>query len=173
MKGTVFRLLLRLSLRLSLLLVLLAGAPAARALCVSPLCSCSVSTTALLFGAHNPLAGATDSSASVRVNCGGVAGLLIPFRIDLGRGGAASYAPRRLSSGTNTLAYNLYADAGRTSVWGDGTGGSVAVDSSVLLDVLGWAPTRTFTVYGRIGAGQTATVPGSYADSISVTVTYY
>ena len=109
----------------------------------------------------------------MRVGCGGVAGLLIPFRIDLGRGGAASYAPRRLSSGMNTLSYNLYADAGRTSVWGDGTGGSVAVESSVLLDVLGWAPTQSFTVYGRIGAGQTGAVPGSYADTVSVTVTYY
>ena len=78
-----------------------------------------------------------------------------------------------LSSGMNTLSYNLYADAGRTSVWGDGTGGSVAVESSVLLDVLGWAPTQSFTVYGRIGAGQTGAVPGSYADTVSVTVTYY
>ena len=160
-------------LRLALLLALTAFAPAARALCVSPLCTCTASTTALVFGAHNPLGGATDSTGSVRVSCGGVAGLLIPFRIDLGRGGAAGYAPRRLASGANTLAYNLYGDAGRTSVWGDGTGGSVSANSSVLLDALGWAPMQTFTIYGRIGAGQTTAVPGSYADTISVTVTYY
>lgn len=160
-------------LRLALLLALTAVAPAARALCLSPLCSCTASTTALVFGAHNPLGGATDSTGSVRVTCGGVAGLLIPFRIDLGRGGAAGYAPRRLASGANTLAYNLYTDAGRTSVWGDGTGGSVSTSSSVLLDVLGWAPAQSFTIYGRIGAGQTGAVPGSYADTVSVTVTYY
>ena len=160
-------------LRFALLVALLAAASAARALCVSPLCSCTAATTALVFGAHNPLGGATDSTGSVRVTCGGVAGLLIPFRIDLGRGSAGGYAPRRLASGANTLAYNLYSDAGRTSVWGDGTGGSVAVEGSVLLDLLGWAPAQSHVVYGRIGTGQTGTVPGSYADTVSVTVTYY
>lgn len=157
---------------LALALALLAGS--AQALCASPLCSCGVSTTALNFGALNPLAaGATDSAGSVQVSCGGVAGLLIPYRIDLSRGGGASYGARRLASGANLLAYNLYTDNSRLTVWGDGSGGSSPVESSLLLDLLGLAPPRTHTVYGRVPAGQSSAVPGSYVDTITVTVTYY
>lgn len=145
----------------------------ARALCVSPLCSCSVTTTSLAFGTHQPLSGsATDSVGSVRVACGGVAGLLIPYTVGLGAGGSGNVLARRLSSGAHTLGYGLYTDAARTTPWGD-AGGGVQLSSSILLDVLGLAPAVTHTVYGRIPAGQTTTVPGSYADTLSVTLTYY
>lgn len=157
------------------LVLMVAGwlaAGAAQALCLGPVCSCSVSTTPVAFGSHNPLGGATDSTGSVRVNCSGVAGLLIPYSISLSTGGAGGYGPRRMGSGANTLAYNLYSDPTRSSVWGDGSGGSAKLSSSVLLDVLGLSPLQTHTVYGRIPAGQTAAVPGSYADTITVTITY-
>lgn len=156
----------------ALLLALGLAAGGAQALCLGPVCSCSVSTTPVAFGSHNPLGGATDSTGSVRVNCGGLAGLLIPYRIDLSTGGGASYSARRMSSGANTLAYNLYSDPTRSTVWGNGIGGSASVNAAVLLDVLGLSPLQTHTVYGRIPSGQTSAVPGSYADTITVTITY-
>jgi len=145
----------------------------ARALCVSPLCSCSVTTTSLAFGTHQPLSGsATDSVGSVRVACGGVAGLLIPYTVGLSAGGSGNVAARRMSSGAHTLGYALYSDAGRTTPWGDVSGG-LLLSSSILLDVLGLAPVSTHSVYGRIPAGQTTTVPGVYSDTLTVTLTYY
>ena len=156
---------------LALLLWLVAGP--AQALCISPLCSCSVTTTNVVFGNHNPLASSnTDSTGSVRVGCGGVAGLLIPYQIDITRGGGASYGARRMNSGANQLAYNLYTDNTYLTAWGDGSGGSQSVSSGILLDVLGLSPQQTHWIYGRIPGSQTTAVPGSYIDTITVTVTY-
>ena len=153
--------------------MLLGACGSARALCVPVACSCAVATTNVAFGTYNPLAfGNTDTSASLKVTCGGVAGLLIPFDIALSAGGSGSATSRRLSSGARTLTYNLYADAAYTTVWGDGTTAPV-VSASVLLDVLGLAPAQQFWVYGRIPGRQLTAVPGVYADAINVTVTYY
>lgn len=58
------------------------------------------------------------------------------------------------------------------SPWGDIARGT-AVSGSIQLSVLGSAAPVTHTVYGRIPSGQTTTVPGAYADTITVTVTYY
>lgn len=155
----------------ALLLALWAGD--ARALCTIT-CSCSVSTTPVVFGSFNPLSAANvDSTGSVKVDCGGIAGLLIPYRVDLTTGSGGSYSARRLKSGANQLAYNLYWDSGHTQIWGDGSGSSVAGTASMLLDVLGLSPPATHWIYGRIPGAQTATVPGSYSDTVAVTLTYY
>lgn len=149
------------------------AAPPARALCVGPVCSCTLSTSPVAFGTVNPLAaGATLGVGNVRMSCGGVAGLLIPYRIDLGPGASGNVGARRLYAGANTLAYNLYSDAARSTVWGDGSAGS-PVNGSILLDVLGLSPAVNHAVYGRIPSGQTSTVPGSYGDTVTVTLTYY
>jgi spore coat protein U-like protein len=156
-----------------LLALLLAWPPAARALCLGPVCSCGVSAGTLNFGSHNPLSGnPTDSTATVSVQCGGVAGLLIPYEVALSAGGSGLVGARRLSSGGHTLAYGLYGNAARTTVWGDASGGAVMVDS-ILLSILGLAPPRLHTVYGRIPAGPTNAVPGSYTDTITLTLTYF
>jgi spore coat protein U-like protein len=127
------------------------------------LSSCSVSATNLAFGTYDPLAGSpTDGSSTVTVQCT----LLAPFNIGLnaGVGSGATVSARIMTSGANTLAYSLYQDASRATVWGNtpvtdtvsGTGTGVAVP---------------FTVYGRIPNGQNA-APGSYADTITVTVNF-
>lgn len=160
---------------LGLLLAWLGLAPRpAQALCLTPLCTCGVSTTSIAFGAYNPLQfGPVDSTGSVRMSCGGVAGLLIPYTIELGGGSSGNPAARRMSSGSQTLNYALYSDSNRLTLWGNGAGGAPALNSAVLLDVLGLSPTQVHTIHGRIAARQTSVVPGSYADVITVTVTYY
>ena len=161
------------TLRFSLLLWLWLHLPAAQALCIGPLCSCTVSTGNVVFGSVNPLAiGSTDSTGSVRVTCGGVADLAIPYQIELGPGGSGSVAARRMSSGANSLGYGLYSDPSRSSSWGNIAQG-MAVSGFIQLGVLGSAPPVTHTVYGRIPSGQITAVPGVYADTITVTVTYY
>lgn len=152
------------------LLVLLAAAAllpaAARA-------SCSASAAPTLFGTYNPLsASANLSTGSVTVTCGiNSIAILQSYTVALSTGGSASYAPRRMHAGANTLQYQLYRDAGRTSVWGDGTAGSAVVSGGFLLSVL--VPvSATHTVYGRIPALQTSVPVGSYTDTITVTVSY-
>ncbi|MFG6429203.1 spore coat U domain-containing protein [Roseateles sp. LYH14W] len=156
------------------LCLLLAWAGPARALCLPALCSCGVTTTNLAFGTYSPLAfGNTDSTGSVRVSCGGVAGLLIPFNIAISAGASGSYANRLMKSGAHSLAYNLYTDASYTTRWGDGSASTQLVSAGMLLDVLGLSPPQNFYIYGRIPGRQVTTVPGVYSDTISVTLTYY
>lgn len=144
----------------------------AQALCLGPVCSCSASAGTLPFGTHNPLAGsATDGSVTLSVSCGGVAGLLIPYEVALNGGGSGNPAARRMASGANTLPYGLFKDSGRSQPWGDA--GALVIADSILLDVLGLAPARQHTVYGRIPPGPSTAVPGSYSDTITLIVTYF
>ena len=137
-------------------------------------CSCSVSTTNVVFGAVSPLSSAnTDSVGGVSVTCGGIAGLFIPLTVDISKGGGSSFAARGMAYGGYTLSYNLYTDNGRSSVFGDGTNGTAHASSSVQLSALGTGPTVSVPVYGRVFGSQTGVVPGAYSDTITVTLTYY
>ncbi|WP_077033757.1 spore coat U domain-containing protein [Pelomonas sp. KK5] len=159
---------------LLVLFLLLSAALPARALCVLPLCTCTLTTANVAFGSYNPMSfSPTDSTGSVSVSCGGVAGLLIPMTVAISTGSSGSYGTRKLRSGANTLDYNLYTDASYTTILGDGSGATQLANLSLLLDVLGLAPAQTVWVYGRIPARQLAAVPGVYADTINVTLTYY
>src|SRR5688572_25492513 len=133
--------------------------------------TCSVSATALGFGSYNTLSPLnTDATGTVSVTCSNLLSLLVSYDVLLSKGGAGSYSPRRLASGGNTLNYNLYTSILRTTIWGDGTGGSSKVTDGYLLGAI--VPvTRNLTVYGRIPAQQNV-ASGTYTDSITVTVNY-
>lgn len=129
--------------------------------CLQPAFACSVSATPLVFGAIDPLVAApTDSAAEVFVTCPAHT----EYSIQLSSGNG-SYLARYLVSGAHRLYYNLYADASRFTIWGDGSGGSATVAGSA--DSTG----STHTIHGRIPHDSTA-VPGSYGDTIIVTISY-
>ena len=71
-----------------------------------------------------------------------------------------------MTSGANLLNYNLYVDAARTNVWGDGSGTTFTIANS------GTGAAQAVNVYGRVPSGQTTVPPGGYADTVAVTVTY-
>ena len=138
-------------------------------------CSATVSATTMGFGNYNPNAavGASDTTSTVTVNgtINGVVGLFntLSYSISLSAGASSTLADRRLVFGSNTLAYNLYTDSGRASIWG---ANSVNDSVNLLISLLGSATfTRNYTVYGRIAAAQYVT-PGLYANTITVTVDY-
>lgn len=134
--------------------------------------TCGASAGTHAFGTYYPMSGnAVDTSSSIAVNCSGLVGLLVSVEIHLGTG-SGGYGARKMLSGANALSYNLYTDAGRSTVWGDGTGGSAVVSYSLLLPLLGNS-SRTDWVYGRIPARQVDVRPGNYSDSIVVTVDYF
>lgn len=152
-----------------LAVLLLTPAPAQAACSPLSLCVCTVTATGVSFGNYNPLAPAdTDATGTVRVVCTLLLDLAGSFTIDLSTGSSGSFSQRRLQRGSENLRYNLYVDAARSQLWGDGTGGSTRITRNfgALLNV-----TDTVPVYGRIPAGQNV-APGIFTDTIIVTVTY-
>ena len=128
--------------------------------------SCTITTVPVNFGTYDPLSG-TPNTATGTVNLVCTLGLLQTWTVGLSAGNSGSFAQRVLSNGGSSLAYNLYTSASYASVWGDGSGGT-SVDSGT--QVIG-TTNATYTVYGRIPAGQDVGA-GSYLDTITVTVTY-
>jgi len=92
-----------------------------------------------------------------------------PFQIGLDNGthadGAGNRRMRVGSSGA-LLPYELYRDPARTQRWGNVLNTSTASGT-------GTGAAQNLTIYGRVPpAPGTATPPGSYSDTITVTITY-
>ena len=155
--------------RSGLLLCMLMAATHAQALCL--LCSCSVSTSPVNFGAYNPIGGAAGAGVgNVEITCFGTLGVLLSLNVAVGKGNnGATYNDRKLASGTSRLQYQLYSDAALQVVWGDS--GSTTVGSTVLLSLLSGTKVN-MPVYGTLPANQRSATAGSYSDAISVVVTY-
>jgi spore coat protein U-like protein len=128
--------------------------------------SCSVSSPGLFFGAINPLSSAEVSSiGAININCTGGP---VTYTIKLSQGNG-SMMQRLMKSGTNNLKYNLYTSNSYSTILGDGTAGSLAINGSSATDVTA----DTYSIYGKISnIGLSSTVAGTYNDSVSVTIIY-
>lgn len=147
----------------------LACSPAHAAICGDGANPVVVTATPVAFGLYSPGSPSpTNANGTVTVACTVVAGNTLPsFTAALDAGIAGSFAPRQMDFAGTRLNYNLYTDAAHTIVWGDGTGGT----STQSYDASGAQGQVNFTVYGQMPAGQYV-APGSYADTITVTVSY-
>jgi spore coat protein U-like protein len=138
------------------------------------LIGCTVSAIGVAFGTYTP-GSELDSNGSVTVSCKsnlGIMGGTVNPVISISAGSSGRFASRTMSTGALTLQYNLYTSSTYTQVWGDGTGGSSTVTDTVTIPVLSSAPvTATNVVYGQIPAADNP-APGTYSDTITVTVTY-
>lgn len=133
--------------------------------------SCAASTADVAFGTYNPqAAGAATAVGNVSVSCAMISGisLFVSYTIQLSKG-SGSYTTRTMTSGANTLAYNLYTASNYATIWGDGSAGTSTVSDAYLLAV--GTVVRNFAVYGRAPALQNVAA-GNYGDTIIVTVTY-
>lgn len=120
---------------------------------------CSFSATGVAFGSYDVFSNqSVDSTSNIAVTCD----VSSSYSISLSPGGG-SYASRVMASGGHTLNYNLYTDATRTVIWGDGTGSTATVNGSGI--------TGNHTVYGRIPARQNVYV-ATYSDTITVTLSF-
>jgi len=129
---------------------------------------CSASATGVAFGTYTPLAPSPlASTGTITVQCF-VFFAQATVTVDLSAGASGGFGTRTLTSGTDTLNYNLYLNAAHTQVWGDGSGGSLI--STLTLNP-GFPSTATATIYGAVNALQDP-APGSYGDTITVTVNY-
>jgi spore coat protein U-like protein len=123
--------------------------------------ACSVNAQSVNFGNYDPFGrNNLDGAGNIAVTCD----LGVTYTIAMSSGGG-TYATRIMANGPHSLHYNLYTDASRIVVWGDGNGSTATVSGS------GAATATNMTIYGRIPATQNAHV-GNYSDSVIVTVTF-
>lgn len=153
-------------LRLGLALVALALSPApARAL------SCTVAAPVLAFGSYNVFsASPLNSGGTVTVTCSSLISIFVSFDVTLSSGGSGNASARTMTNGSATLAYQVYTDGARSRIWGSGSQSTSKFTGGYLLNVL--FPVATpFDFYAQVPALQNVR-PGSYADVLTVTVTY-
>lgn len=128
--------------------------------------SCSVTTTPVAFGSVNVLSGSdVDATGGLSVTC--TNGTAWSATADEGASTGATLATRKMANGLNFLNYALYVDSGRTSIWGDGLLGVTGTYSGT-----GTGSAQANTIYARVPSGQGTLPAGSYADTVTVTVTY-
>jgi spore coat protein U-like protein len=128
---------------------------------------CNVSAANLAFGAVDPLGGNVDQTTTVTVKCTKNS----PYTVGLNAGATsgATIAQRLMANGADTMQYNLYTDAGRSTVWGN----SATAPAWVSGTGAGLGTSQVLTVYGRVPTGQTNLAVGSYTETaVTVTVTY-
>jgi spore coat protein U-like protein len=144
--------------------------------CAQAVTSCRVVTgNGVAFGSYDLLSPApTDSQGTVTVQCernGGPANVSMIVRIDQGANGSSVNARRMLHTGGSgdLLAYGLYRDPGRVSVWGSSDGIDTAGASLTVPDRS--AASIQFTIYGRMPPRQNGHV-GTYVDAVQLTILY-
>jgi spore coat protein U-like protein len=130
--------------------------------------SCTITAGALLnFGT---MMGSTsqqrDGTVQLTANCN--AGLPYTIALNAGQVPGNTIANRRLGlngSGPGAIAYQLYRDASRTQLWGDGATGGVHGGT-------GNGGNQSVDVYGRIPAGQPMPANGTYRDTVTATIVF-
>lgn len=135
---------------------------------------CSIDANDLAFGEiqlQNETS--TDAQSTLEVSCTRTT----PYTVALSsganaEGGGVSNRAMVATVGDTTerLTYQLYLDAARTSVWGDGSGTNSSVKQGTGNGLLLASP-QQLTVYGRVQAGQDVP-PATYTDTVTATITY-
>ena len=126
---------------------------------------CTITTVPLNFGSYlpNDLA-PLDNAGAVNIDCKGRGGT---FLVTIAAGNSNNFAQRLMQSATDALAYNVYLDAARSRIWGNGNGGT----SALSLYRRNGRYRESIPVYGRVFAGQDVD-PGVYTDNLLVTIIF-
>ena len=129
--------------------------------------SCSLSSSSMSFGSYDVFSSNhLDSIGQLVFRC---APNDKNVAISLSRGGSSSFNPRRLVNVSSFINYNLYLDAARSVVWGDGSSGTqtffISNPKPNNADI-------AVPVYGRISAGQSAAAFGNYSDTSTAIINY-
>jgi spore coat protein U-like protein len=141
---------------------------------------CTPANNTINFGAYDILGGAIlDGTGSFTITCtasgGGPAATTVLYTARLDVTPIRQMAP---PSGADRISYNIYTDALRSQVWGNGSGGTVTITGTLIVPRDGSATSAPRTYYGRISPGGqdvSAASPGPpptiYSQSLTITVT--
>jgi spore coat protein U-like protein len=124
---------------------------------------CSVSASDLDFGTYTSASGtATQGTTILKATC--TPATTYNIGLNAGTSSGATVQSRKMTSGTNTLGYQLYSDSGRQIVWGETSGTDTVAGTGTGLPI-------DHTVYGSITAAQNIAA-GDYSDTITVRIYY-
>jgi spore coat protein U-like protein len=128
--------------------------------------ACSLTSTSIAFGNYDIFSPSPlDTLGQIIFRCGNNDH---DVAISLDKGGAPTFNPRRMLNGASTLNYNLYLDAARTVIWGDGSSGTqtffVHNPQNNNRDI-------SVPIHGRVPAGQGASV-GNYSNTVTITINF-
>lgn len=129
--------------------------------------NCLIAAQPLSFGSYDASVQKSGSSdLTVRCSNG------TPYTVKLNPGLTGSFSQRLLTSGSDSLEYNLYTSSAHSSVWGDGSP-STATQGGIGAG-LATGSALTHTVYGLLpNTENNQNAPaGNYSDTITVTVEY-
>lgn len=87
--------------------------------------------------------------------------------LNVGTGGG-DFTARKLSNGAETLDFNVYTDASRSAIWGDGSGGTGVLSGTST----GGNVADPLVVYTRVFGSQTGKPEGTYSSTITATATF-
>lgn len=130
--------------------------------------NCRITVGPISFGTYMPLTPShVDVVGQFNVRCQAQPG---SFSVTIGPGISGNQMARTLSAGgAEILYYNLFRDAARTEIWGDGTPPTFVVNG--MRPSQGRPTFYNYPVYGRIFSSQ-APNPGVYNDNLLVTVLF-
>lgn len=120
------------------------------------------STNTLDFGTSGVITANIDAQADISVQCTNTTAYDVG--LDAGNGASGTIATRTMENGAAAVNYQMYSDAGRTTNWGN----TVGTDT---VSGVGTGAAVTHTVYGRVPP-QATPAPGTYTDTVTVTVTF-
>jgi spore coat protein U-like protein len=126
------------------------------AISASVAANCVLTAGSVAFGAYDPLVAndvaALDQTGNFTIRCDKG----VTANVGLGDG---LYTGRQMSDGgTERLDYELYKDAGRTTVWTDAGAGRYSYTAAN-------KSATTLTIFGRVAGGQDVAA-GSYSDTV-------
>lgn len=124
--------------------------------------TCRITTSDLNFGPAGVLAAPLDAMTTLSPTC--TNGTAYQIGLNGGLSGASDPTLRRMTKGAEAILYGLYRNTARTQPFGE----TLGTDT---LAGIGSGSAQTTTVYGRVPAQPTPS-PGTYADTITATVTY-
>lgn len=126
------------------------------------LSTCNVGATNVSFGTVGVVSSNVDATSTVSAQCS----ISLPYTLSLNGGNAGATDPtqRKMSKAAENITYGLYKDSARAQPWGNTIGTNTVAGTGTGLS-------QNVTVYGRVPS-QTTGSPGTYSDTIVVTVTY-
>ena len=126
--------------------------------------SCSISTTAMSFGAYASGAD-TSGTATITATCTNGTGYTILFNETPDTTGIY----RIYSGGTTTSTASLYLEAS----FGATSGYTLAITNAAnAISGTGNGSAQTLTLYGKIASGQTTKVSGSFSRNLTLNLVY-
>lgn len=134
--------------------------------------SCTIGAATLNFGGAiaggSLLSAAVTASTTVSATC--TTGT--PYSIGMNNGVNASGAQRRMLSGSDYLNYDLFTDAAMNNPWTTAASAAACTSANSCALGTGNGTAQSISIYGRIPQQAAARAPGSYADTVTMTITY-